>query len=102
MSISSTGEDGSDMARLVYKPFGLLVSVLGGLVAGAVFKRVWSAVAHESEAPKATDEDRSWREVVAAAAAQGAVFGGVKAVIDRAGASGFARLTGAWPGRSRD
>jgi hypothetical protein len=86
------------MARLLYKPFGLLFSVLGGLVAGAVFKRVWSAVANESEAPKATDEDRGWREVVAAAAAQGAVFGGVKAVIDRAGASGFAKLTGAWPG----
>jgi hypothetical protein len=89
------------MARLLYKPFGLVFSVLGGVVAGAVFKRVWSAVAHEEEAPKATDEDRGWREVVAAAAAQGAVFGGVKAVIDRAGASGFARLTGAWPGPSR-
>lgn len=88
------------MARLLYKPFGLVFSVLGGLVAGAVFKRVWSAVGHEEEAPKATDEGRRWREVVVAAAAQGAIFGGVKALIDRAGASGFAWLTGAWPGRS--
>jgi Protein of unknown function (DUF4235) len=86
------------VARVLYKPFGLLVSVLGGLVAGAVFKRVWSAVAHEEEAPKATDADRGWHEVVAAAAAQGAVFGGVKALIDRAGATGFAKVTGAWPG----
>jgi hypothetical protein len=39
---------------------------------------------------------------VLAAAAEGAVFGGVKALIDRAGATGFAWLTGAWPGRSRD
>ena len=37
------------MARLIYKPFGLLVSVLGGLVAGSIFKRVWKAVAHEHE-----------------------------------------------------
>lgn len=86
------------MARLLYKPFGLLLGVLGGVIAGAVFKRVWSAVAHETEAPKATDADRGWHEVVAAAAAQGAVFGGVKALIDRAGASAFAWLTGSWPG----
>ena len=86
------------MARLVYKPLGLLVSVVGGIVAGAIFKRIWRAVAHEDEAPEATDAGKSWGEVLAAAAAQGAVFGGVKALIDRAGATGFARLTGTWPG----
>ncbi|HJQ50823.1 MAG TPA: DUF4235 domain-containing protein [Gaiellaceae bacterium] len=89
------------MARLIYKPFGLVVGVLGGLAARAVFKRVWSAAGHEDEAPKPTDEDKGWREVVLAAAAEGAVFGGVKALIDRAGASSFAWLTGAWPGRSK-
>ena len=89
------------MARLIYKPFGLLVGVLGGLVARKIFKRVWGAVGHEDEAPKATDASSGWREVVLAAAAEGAVFGGVKALIDRAGATGFAWLTGAWPGRSK-
>ena len=88
------------MARLIYKPFGLIVSVLGGIVAGMIFKRVWGAVGREDEAPKATDEAKSWSEVLVAAAAEGAVFGGVKALIDRAGATGFAHLTGAWPGRS--
>lgn len=88
------------MARIFYKPIGLLFSVLGGLVASAIFKRVWSVAAHEDEAPRPTDARRSWREITAAAAAQGAVYGGVKAVVDRAGATGFARLTGTWPGRS--
>ena len=89
------------MARVLYKPIGLFVSVLGGLVAGAIFKRIWRVAADENKAPKATDERRSWREVTAAAAAQGAVYGGVKALIDRAGATGFARLTGSWPGQSK-
>jgi hypothetical protein len=89
------------MARVLYKPFGLLFGVLGGILAGAIFKRLWGAVAHEEEAPKATDERKSWGEVVAAAAAEGAVFGGVKALIDRGGATGFARLTGAWPGERK-
>jgi hypothetical protein len=90
------------VARLLYKPFGLIFGALGGLVAGAVFKRVWSAVGNEEEAPKATDEGRGWGEVVAAAAAEGAVFGGVKALVERAGAAGFAYLTGAWPGRKKE
>jgi len=61
-------------------------------------KRVWKVAAHEDDAPKATDARRSWREVLAAATVQGAVFGGVKAAIDRAGATGFAKATGTWPG----
>ncbi len=88
------------MAKLLYKPFVLIVSVLGGIVAGAIFKRVWSVAGDEDEAPEATDRTRGWGEVVVAAAAEGAVFGGVKALIDRAGATGFAHLTGAWPGRT--
>lgn len=89
------------MARLIYKPLGLLLSVCGGMIAGAIFKRIWGALRDEEEAPKATDADKSWGEVVAAATVEGAVFGGVKAVIDRAGAIGFAQLTGAWPGRTK-
>src|SRR5262249_15062518 len=87
--------------KILYQPFGLLVSVIGGIFAGALFKRVWRAVAHEDSAPKAKDRDRTWREVIAAAAIQGAVFGGVKALTDRAGAAGFAHLTGVWPGKTK-
>lgn len=90
------------MARLLYKPLGLVVSVIGGVIAGTIFKRVWGAVAHEDEAPKATDARRGWGEIIAAATVQGAVFGGVKAAIDRAGATGFQRLTGTWPGPNKD
>jgi Protein of unknown function (DUF4235) len=87
--------------KLLYKPFGLLVSVVGGILAGAFFKRLWRAVADEDEAPSAKDGDRTWREVIAAAAIQGAVFGGVKALLDRAGATGYAHLTGVWPGKTK-
>jgi hypothetical protein len=89
------------VAKVHYKPFGLVVSVLGGIVARAIFKRIWGAAASEEEAPKATDQTRGWGEVLVAAAAEGAVFGGVKALIDRAGATGFAHVTGSWPGRTK-
>jgi hypothetical protein len=29
------------MVKLLYKPLGLLISVLGGIAASAVFARVW-------------------------------------------------------------
>jgi Protein of unknown function (DUF4235) len=85
------------MAMVVYKPVGLLVSALGGFLAGKAFKSAWRQLAHEDSAPNATDPDRSWREVLVAAALQGAVFGLVKAAVNRAGAKGFERATGTWP-----
>lgn len=86
------------VVKALYKPVGLLLSVFGGLVAGAIFKRIWARVAHEQDSPNATDRDRGWAEVIAAAAIQGAVFGTVRAITDRAGATGFERATGVWPG----
>ena len=48
--------------------------------------------------PTATDAWRSWREVLVAAALQGAVFALVKAAADRGAAEGHRKLTGVWPG----
>ena len=85
------------MAKLAYKPLGVAISVVGGLLASKAFKTVWKHVGHEEEAPQATEKNRGWREVLTAAALQGAVFGLVKAAVDRAGAKGFEKATGTWP-----
>ena len=84
--------------KLFYKPVGMILSVLGGVIASALFGRVWKALAHQDDAPSSTDARRSWAEVLTAAALQGAIFGLVKAATDRGGAVGFRRATGAWPG----
>jgi uncharacterized protein DUF4235 len=86
------------MLKVLYKPLGMLIGVAGGLAASAVFARIWTALTGQDEAPEATDRDRGWREVLTAAAVQGAVFGVVKAAIDRGGAAGFHKATGTWPG----
>ncbi len=87
------------MSKVLYKLVSLLISVLGGVLAGAIFKRIWKLAAGEDEAPKATDEDRGWREVLLAAILQGAIFAVVKATVDRGAAEGIRRFTGVWPGR---
>jgi predicted metal-dependent enzyme (double-stranded beta helix superfamily) len=76
----------------------MLVSVLGGMLAGAMFKRVWKLAAREDDAPKATDARRGWREILLAAALQGAIFALVKAAVDRGAAEGMRKVTGVWPG----
>jgi hypothetical protein len=88
------------MIKLVYKPVSLLVSVLSGILAGAIFKRIWKLAAREDDAPKATDARRGWHEILPAAALQGAVYAVVKAAVDRGAAEGAHKLTGVWRGEN--
>jgi Protein of unknown function (DUF4235) len=86
------------MIKLLYKPLGMAASVLGGVLAGAIFKRLWKLTTRQDEAPKATDAGRGWREILIAATVQGAIFAIVKAAVDRSAAEGTRKLTGTWPG----
>jgi predicted metal-dependent enzyme (double-stranded beta helix superfamily) len=87
--------------KALYKPFGLVLSVLAGMIASRIFRQVWTLVAGEPDAPDAKDRDRTWGEVLVAAVVQGAIFRVVKTAIDRAAATGFARATGTWPGDAK-
>jgi hypothetical protein len=88
--------------KLLNRAIGVLVGILGGMLARSAFKRIWQAVTGEDEAPKATDARRGWREILLAAALQGAIFAVVQAALDRATAEGTAKLTGEWPGEGAD
>ena len=85
-------------AKLAYRPIGLLGGMLAGVVSGAIFKQIWKRVSHEDDAPGAMQSEYPMREVILAAALQGAIFAATKAAIDRVGARGFTKLTGSWPG----
>ncbi|HVW44508.1 MAG TPA: DUF4235 domain-containing protein [Amycolatopsis sp.] len=80
--------------KLLYKPLSMIISALGGVLAGAVFKQSWKAISGDDEAPKATATDHRMREVLLAAALQGAIFGAVKAAVDRGGAQAYEKTTG--------
>jgi hypothetical protein len=85
-------------AKIAYKPAGLLLGAGAGLVSGLIFKQVWKIAGNDNDAPNATDEDRGWTEILAAAAIQGMIFAVVKAAVERAGATGMRKATGEWPG----
>lgn len=88
----------STTAKLAYRPVGMASGMVSGLVAGAVFKQIWRRAGQSDEAPRALESDYRLREILLAAAIQGAVFGVVKAAVDRGSARAFERTTGKWPG----
>lgn len=86
------------MAKVLYTPVSIVFSVLGGLLAGAIFKQVWKRISDEEDSPKALESEYGWKEILPAAALQGAIFALVKALVQRSGAQGVQKLTGLWPG----
>jgi hypothetical protein len=88
----------STPAKILYRPIGLVSGIVGGVIAGAIFKQVWKRIGNQDDPPGALQREYGWRDVLIAAALQGAIFAVVKAVIDRGGAKGFQRLSGEWPG----
>ncbi|MEU0398569.1 DUF4235 domain-containing protein [Streptomyces sp. NPDC006208] len=85
-------------SKIAYKPVGLALGGLSGALAGTLFGQLWKKLGNDEEAPDATDEGRTWGEVLLAATLQGAIFALVKAAVDRSGATATKRLTGSWPG----
>ena len=85
-------------AKLAYRPIGLLGGILAGVVSGAIFKQIWKRMSDADDAPDALQSEYDMREVLIAAALQGALFAVTKAAVDRLGAQGFTKLTGSWPG----
>ncbi|WP_265521725.1 DUF4235 domain-containing protein [Oerskovia flava] len=87
-------------AKILYRPFGLASSIVGGLVAGAVFKQVYKKVSptEHDKAPGPLASEYGVRELLVASLVQGAIYAAVKALIDRGGARAFQKWTGEWPG----
>ena len=86
--------------RLIYKPVGILLGILAGLLGKKAFDFVWTKLSDE-EPPEPTTEETTWQRVLAAAAVQGVIFRLTRVAVDRWGAIGWRHLTGTWPGEKR-
>jgi hypothetical protein len=85
------------VAKLLYKPVGLILGAIAGVIAGKLFEQVWGMFTDRVPADP-EDREASWGEVLVSAAISGAIFTAVRAVVQRGGAKGFERATGIWPG----
>jgi hypothetical protein len=83
--------------KLIFAP----ISIVLGLVAGAVGRRAFEAawgVIDEEEPPDPQHREIAWPKLIAALAIEGAIFRLVKGLVDHGSRSSFAKLTGRWPG----
>ncbi|GAA0200344.1 DUF4235 domain-containing protein [Cytobacillus oceanisediminis] len=102
MPSSAPQKKPSTSAKVLYRPVGLVSSILGGLFASMIFKQVWKRVSPSTDAsgdvPGPLQSEYPFKEIMLAAVLQGAIYAAVKAVIDRQGARTFEKVTGEWPG----
>jgi len=85
------------MAKLFYKPVGIVLGILAGFISKKIFDQLWGYI-DDYEPPKPTHKHATWPKVLAAAAVEGIAFKVTRAAVDRAGARSFEHVTGAWPG----
>ena len=85
---------------LVFRPVGILIGILAGIIGSKIFERVWRLI-DDQDAP-----DPKYREIAigklgVALLIEGAIFGVLRGLADHGARHGFARLTGEWPGQER-
>jgi hypothetical protein len=86
--------------KFIYKPFAIVIGIVAGILSKKLFEQIWGWI-DDFEPPEPTHEETTWGKVLAAAAVEGITFKVTRAAVERAGASGFASLTGVWPGDTR-
>jgi hypothetical protein len=88
------------MAKLFYKPFGIIAGLIAGKLATKLFDVLWSKIDPEGEdaGPQPKLRETPAAKAVAGSALQAATFAGTRAVVDRASLRTFEHLTGAWAG----
>jgi hypothetical protein len=83
--------------KVLFVPIGILAGLAAGFAAQKGFERIWAAIDDE-DPPEVEDREVSYPKLIAALALEGAIFRLVKGLVDRGARSGFASVTGTWPG----
>jgi hypothetical protein len=84
--------------KLLYKPFGIIAALIAARIGKAIFTSLWSRI-DDAEPPEPTAPHATFPKAVGAKVLEAATMAGVGAAADRAAASFFHHLTGAWPGK---
>jgi hypothetical protein len=86
--------------KILFAPIGIGAGLVAGFAAQKVFERLWAAI-DEEDPPEPDSRHVPALKLVAALVLEGAIFRLAKGLTDHGARSGFARLTGRWPGEER-
>jgi hypothetical protein len=88
------------MAKVLFIPVSVIGGLLAGFVSKKIFDQVWGLIDKE-EPPDSKHRDIQWSKLLLAGAIQGAIFRAVKEASDHGSRKAFYKSTGAWPGKKR-
>jgi Protein of unknown function (DUF4235) len=88
------------MSKVMFIPVSVLGGIAAGFVGKKIFEQLWGMIDSE-EPPDSKHHETSWPKLLAALALEGAIFRAVRGAFDHGARRGFAKMTGAWPGEER-
>jgi hypothetical protein len=83
--------------KILFLPVSVLGGILAGLIGKKLFEGLWGLV-DDQEPPEAEHRDIRYGKLVIALVLEGAIFRVVRGLFDHTARRGFERLTGSWPG----
>lgn len=83
--------------KIFFIPFSVVSGLIAGFISKKLFDAAWGLVDDE-QPPEPTLRPAPVGKILLAAALQGAVFRGTRAIVDRYARTAFQSLTGVWPG----
>lgn len=83
--------------KFLFAPIGIGAGLIAGIAAKKAFEALWAAIEDE-DPPEPDRRGVPTVKLIAALAVEGAIFRVVKGLTDHGARSGFAALTGRWPG----
>lgn len=88
------------MKKVLFAPVGIGAGLIAGFAAQKAFERLW-AVIDDEDPPEPDEREIPMVKLVGALALEGAIFRLAKGFADHGARSGFAALTGRWPGEEK-
>jgi hypothetical protein len=83
--------------KFLFLPFSIIAGLVAGAVSKKIFEGAWRLVDDE-EAPEAEHKEISLVKLALALGIEGAIFRAVRGLVDHGARRGFYSLTGSWPG----
>ena len=83
--------------KLLFLPVSIVSGIAAGAIGKKIFEGVWGLIDDE-EPPEAEHREISFAKMLVATALEGAVFRATRAAVDHQSRRAFAGITGSWPG----
>jgi uncharacterized protein DUF4235 len=83
--------------KILFAPVSILGGLLAGLIGKKIFEQVWGLI-DDQEPPEAKHREVEYPKLTGALLLEGAIFRLVRGLFDHGVRHLFQRLTGSWPG----